>query len=153
VVHVSDVQNKPISGVVLSTRGDGSGGTKTDNAGKARIQLAIEDKSGNWVSLQIVQVLSKKDLVFISPWDRRAQIPPFENESDNFVPVVLAERGDKTMLENGKALLALAEKINAGNRPKFLKEQPSEEDRQQVLAEIAREHGLQPEEINEAIRS
>jgi len=153
VVHVSDVQNRPISGVVLGTKGDGSVGPATGNDGKTRILLAAESQPSDWVSLQIVRVLDGKDLVFISPWDRRATIPPFANESDNFVPVVLAERGDKLLLTDGKALLALAEKLNTANRPKTLDEVPTEEDRQRVLADIATEHGLEPADIDEAIRA
>lgn len=153
VVHVSDVKNRPISGVVLSTKGDGSGGAETDVSGKARLLLARENRPGDWVSLQIVRVRDGKDWVFISPWDKRAVIPPFQNKSDNFVPVIFAERGDKVLLENENALLAIVEKFNIANVPKLVNQQASEMDREKILAEIARDYGLSSEELDEAIRS
>lgn len=90
VLHAANTQRQPISGVEIGTMGDGAS-DMTDNEGKARIGLAVETKPGKWVSLQIV---SKRqghpDWVFIDPWNSRVIVPPFENESENFVPIVLA---------------------------------------------------------------
>ena len=150
VVHVADPQDRPIAGVVLSTKGDGSTGPPTSLAGKTRIRLAPQTRPNNSVSLQVVR--APKDFVFLSPWDSRVRVPPFENESENFVQVVLAERGDRALLENGKALATLASRINAANAPKAITEVVTEEQRRAARGEVAREFGLEPDEVHRAIR-
>jgi hypothetical protein len=82
VVHVSDVKDRPMAGVRIATEGDGATGPPTDPAGKTRIRLAPQTRPGMRVTLQIVGAPVKRDLVFISPWDRSARVPSFENESD-----------------------------------------------------------------------
>ncbi len=151
VVHVQSAQGNPLPGVVLATKGDGSTGPATDVAGKTRIRLAPVTPVGSRVTLQIVR--APKDYVFISPWDAAANVPAFENEAENYVPVVLAERGDRMMLENGSALVALAAQINQANAPRAVGEQASEQQRKEALAEVARSFGLAPEEVDKAIRA
>ena len=43
----------------------------------------------------------------VSPWGGRTPVPPFENESDNYVPVILVRRGDRQALENAAVLTAV----------------------------------------------
>ena len=150
VVHVANPQERPIRGVVLSTKGDGSTGPATDDAGKTRIRLAPDTKPGSWVSLQIVVTPENQDLVFVSPWNGRAPVPPFVNESENFIPVVLIARGSKQLLQNPKIL---AERINVELSPKTATEEMTEERRLEALALIASEYGLDGREIDLAIRS
>jgi hypothetical protein len=106
VVQVVDTRDRPVPGVVLSTKGEGAVGTPTDISGKTRIRLAPQTRPDSWVSLVLVKVIGDQnlDLVFISPWDGRARVPPFENESENFVPVVVALRIEREKLQTGKAL-------------------------------------------------
>jgi hypothetical protein len=52
------------------------------------------------------------DLVFISPYDGRVRVPPFDNEQKNYDPVVVAKRGDKNMLESGSGMLAIHSTVN-----------------------------------------
>jgi tetratricopeptide (TPR) repeat protein len=151
VVHVQGPHGKPLAEVVLATKGDGSTGPATDLAGKTRIRLAPATGVGSRVTLQIVR--APKDYVFISPWDAAANVPPFENEAENYVPVVLAERGDRMMLENGSALVALAAQINRANAPRAVGEKTTEQQRKEALAEVARSFGLAPEEVDKAIRA
>ena len=106
VLHVKDPQGKPTAGVRLATEGDGSTSPPTDRAGKTRLRLAPQTRAGTWVTLQVIR--APRDLVFVSPWNQRAIVPPFENETDNYVPITLAGRGDRTMLESGAALMAMA---------------------------------------------
>src|SRR5687768_9644642 len=84
VLHVSDVKDRPMAGVVLATEGDGASG-KSDPAGKMRIGLAPQTLPEQQVTLQIVSAPAKRDLVFISPWDRTVHVPPWANESNNYV--------------------------------------------------------------------
>jgi hypothetical protein len=99
-VHIKDVQRRPISGVQIGVEGDG-GSAITGDDGKARIPLAKQTKEKSWVSLQILKSSPGKDLVMVSPWDYKTPVPSFENESENFVEVVVVQRGDRAALESG----------------------------------------------------
>jgi tetratricopeptide (TPR) repeat protein len=151
VVHVSDPQGKPIQGVVLSTTGDSSTGSATDIAGKSRIKLAPQTKVGSEVELVVVK--AAQDLVFISPWNSRVTVRPFDNESQNVASIVLAERGNRMLLEYPVGQVALASKVNAANSVKAVGVQLTEEQRRATLAEVAKAYGLKPEEVDRAIRA
>jgi len=150
-VHVKDVQGRPVQGLEIGTEGDGSSAI-TDRAGVARLRLAPHTRSGTSLSLQIVTPLAGKDLVIISPWDNRIRVPPFENGSDNFEAVVVADRGDRAILENGTALTAIVSKINRANSTSLPKDKTKTEQRR-VLAEVSKVFGLTPDEVDEAIRA
>jgi hypothetical protein len=153
VLHVADTQRKPLSSVEISTMGDGTSDI-TDDEGKARLGLAVGTTPGKWVSLQIVSTQQgHPDWVFIDPWNSRVIVPPFENETENFVPIVLARRGDRAMLESGQAIKALISQINAANAAKPKDELLTDAQRQKVLEEKAAEFGLEPEELDAAIRA
>jgi tetratricopeptide (TPR) repeat protein len=152
VVHVEDVQRHPIGGVQIGTEGDG-GSAITGDDGKARIPLARETKEKSWISLQILRSPPHKDFVMVSPWDYRAVVPLFENESENFVKVVIVERGDRVALESGTALLALTSQINKANAPKTAEKQAPQEDPKANLAAVAKQYGLAPDDLDQAIRS
>lgn len=145
VLHVADPQTRAIPNVTLSVKGDGSAGAPTDRSGRTRIRLAPQTRPGAWVSLQLVR--TPRDLVFISPWDGRVRVPPFENESENFGPVVLAARGERSVLENSRALASIAAKVNAARAPN-----PKESPRPSALADVAREFGLDPADLDRALR-
>src|SRR5690348_16096670 len=105
VLHVVDTQGKAISGVILTVGGDSSTSSPTNRAGRTRIKLAPQSKPGSEVALVIVR--ANWDLVFISPWNGRIIIPPFQDKPENVVEIVLAQRGDRVLLESGQALIAL----------------------------------------------
>jgi tetratricopeptide (TPR) repeat protein len=151
VVQVSDIHDKPLVAVKLAVKGSSESGT-SDPAGRARIKLDPQSKANDWIALLILESPKGKDLVFISPWDAHAQVPPFENESVNFLPLVLAERGDRALLENGTALTAIAAQINKANSPKSKESEP-EQQRQEALATTAKGFGLTPDEVDKAIRA
>jgi len=150
VVHVKDLHDHPIANVRLRA-GDSS--ISADSYGAARIKLAPQTKTGDVILLEIVEFPKNKDLVFISPWDKWVHVPPFENEAKNFVPVILAERGDRACLENSNCLRAAAAQINKANAPKSVAERSGEEQPEAALATIAKRFGLKPEEIDRAIRA
>ncbi len=149
-VHVASPHGRPVGGVVLSTPGEGSPGSPTDRRGKTRLRLAPEAQPGTWIALQ---VMAPRDLVLISPWDARARVPAFENSSENFVPVVVAPRRDRAVLESLKALAALAERINASSAPAASEERSLEERRAAALAETAKLFGIESSEVDRAIRT
>jgi hypothetical protein len=150
VLHVKDPQGRPLAGVQLATEGEGSTSPLTDRAGKTRLRLASQTRAGAWVTLQVVR--SRRDLVFISPWNQRVIVPPFENETDNYVPVTLANRGDRAMLESGAAVMAMAASINKAILPQGREAPSPEEQKRRALEEASRVFGLPVGEIDRAIR-
>jgi hypothetical protein len=111
VVHVKDVQRRPIGGVQIGVEGDG-GSAITGDDGKARIPLAKQTKEKSWVSVQILKSPPNKDFAMVSPWDYRILVPSFENESQNFVEVVVVQRGDRAALESGTVLAAATVRVS-----------------------------------------
>jgi tetratricopeptide (TPR) repeat protein len=152
VVHAKDVKRRPVAGLEVGVEGDG-GSAVTDRAGKARIKLAPQTKEKSSVPLQIVKSPSGQDLVMVSPWDYRTQVPSFENESDNFVEVVVVQRGDRAALEDGTVLKAAASQINKANAPKTADQHDSQADRKANLDAVAKQFGLSPEDLDKAIRA
>ena len=151
VVHVKDPQGRPLAAVQLATEGEGSTSPLTDRAGKTRLRLAPQTRAGAWVTLQVVR--APRDLVFVSPWNQRAVVPRFDNETDNYVPITLANRGDRTMLESGAALMAMAASINKVISPKTPEAPSPEEQKRRALEDVSRSFGLPVAEIDKAIRA
>jgi tetratricopeptide (TPR) repeat protein len=152
VVHVKDVQRRPISGVQIGVEGDG-GSAITGDDGKARIQLAKQTKEKSWVSLQIVKSPPNKDFVVVSPWDYRTLVPSFENESENFVEVVVVQRRDRAALESNRVLLAVTEQINKANTPGNADKQALQENSKANLVAVAKQYGIAPDDLDQAIRA
>src|SRR5262245_53305898 len=146
-IKVLSLKNTPVRKVSVSTEGPGSSAL-TDDRGLARIRLAPQTRPGTWVTLEVLS----SDYAFVSPWNRKVLIPPFENESENFVTVHLTAKGDREALESGRFAVALAAKFNATLKPKLKDERTTEEERKAALAEVARSFGLTPEEADRAIR-
>jgi tetratricopeptide (TPR) repeat protein len=152
VVHVKDVQRRPIAGIRIGVEGDG-GSSITADDGKARIALAKNTTEKSRVSLQILTSPPGKDFVMVSPWDYKTLVPSFENESENFVDIVVVQRGDRVALESGTVLKALTEKINNANAPKSSDKQSSLESQKAALATVAGQYGLTPDDLDQAIRA
>jgi tetratricopeptide (TPR) repeat protein len=146
-VKVLNLKNTPVRNVSIGTEGPGSSAL-TDDRGLARIRLAPQTRPGTWVTLEV----SSGAYAFVSPWNRKVLIPPFENESENFATVYLTARGDREALESGRFAVAMAAKFNATLTPKLKDERMSEAERKTALAEVARSFGLTPEEADRAIR-
>jgi tetratricopeptide (TPR) repeat protein len=151
VIQVADIHNQPVAGIELATKGSSESGT-TDRFGRTRIKLDSQIKVNDWVAMQIVRSPQGKDLVLISPWDAYAQVPPFDNETVNFLPLVVATRGDRALLENGKAVIAMAAQINKANSPKSKDVDPQQQ-RKEALQTIAKAFGLAPDDVDIAIRA
>jgi len=152
VVHVKDVQERPIAGLQIGVKGDGGSATTGDD-GKARIPLAKETKENDWVSLQILHSPPGKDFMMVSPWDYATFVPSFANESKNVVEIVVVQRGDRIALVSDTILKSLAEQINRANAPKTVDKQGPPEDPKANLDAVAKQYGLSPDELDEAIRA
>ena len=152
VVHVKDVQRHPIHGLQIGVEGDG-GSSVTGADGKARISLANQTKTKSWVSLQILKSPPGKDFVMISPWDDKTMVPSFENETENFVEVVVVQRGERSSLESGDFVAALTARINRENMPKAGAQRAVQDDPKGSLEIVAKQYGLAPNEVDQAIRA
>jgi tetratricopeptide (TPR) repeat protein len=146
VLNVINPSDDAISNVTLKCKGDGASGS-SDRNGTARLRLPAGTRSGSSV---VMQVLSS-DWALISPWDGRIIVPSFDNNSQNFVSVVVAKKGDKQMLASARAVEAMASRVikDVGSR---LDMQLSDEERQLVLQQQAKDFGLTAEEVDQAIR-
>ncbi|MGA8028139.1 MAG: tetratricopeptide repeat protein [Bryobacteraceae bacterium] len=149
-VHVADTLGRPKPNVTLATDGSGSVGPPTDVGGRTRIQLSSDTRPGTEIALQVIR--APADFVFLSPWNNRVIVPPFENTSQHFVEVILVQRGDRAALENGSVIRAYLQKINAANQPSSAHDRPSQADRDAVLHKIADQYGLTPQELDSALR-
>ena len=136
----------------IGVMGDGGSDT-TGSDGKARIRLAKETKAKTWVSLQIITSPKGQDVVFVQPWDDRTLIPPFENESENFVRVVVVQRGDRAALENGSLMVAAAAQINKANAPRATDRDHRADEATRNLAAAANRYGLTPDELDGQVRA
>src|SRR5262245_23032853 len=146
-VKVLNLKDRPIRKISVGTEGPGSSAI-TDDRGLARIRLAPQTRPGTWVTLEI----SSGTYAFVSLWNRKVQIPPFENDSENFVTIYLTARGDREALESGKFAVAMAAKFNATLTPKLKEERTTEEERKAALAEAARTYGATPQEADRSTR-
>ena len=91
--------------------------------------------------------------MMVSPWDSKERVPSFENEAENFVEVVVVERGERAALENGTVLKALASQINKANAPKSADKQAAPPDPKANLEAVAKQYGYTSEELDKAIRA
>jgi hypothetical protein len=159
VVHVANTKDQPISDIQMSIEGTGTISSpttdrpSTDSAGKTRIKLAPDTRAGDWVTLLVVKWLSHdQELVFISPWNHRIIVPPFDNEAVNYVPIILAKRSDRTLLSDDRVMEAITASIVEKLSPKSPKEELTEEQKEAILKEQAQKYGLEPTDIDRAIR-
>ncbi|MGC1297123.1 MAG: tetratricopeptide repeat protein [Alloacidobacterium sp.] len=151
-VQVQDAQRRPVRGVDIGVEGIGGSRLSGDD-GKAQLALAKSAAPNDWITLQILHSPPSKDFVIISPWDYRVQVPSFAEKPENFIRVVVVERGDRAALENGSVITALAAKINTVKTPKVANPQTPPSDPKQALATVAGQYGLSTTDVDTAIRS
>ena len=153
-LFIVDTGEQPIPGVVLTCQGPGGTTPVTTTVGKTRLRLASSTAPGDWLALQILDAASGGSWVFISPWNGRVLVPPFEEAAENYLPLVLAKRSDRAMLEDSGALAAItASIIEEVQRKSRAYDKITAEQRQRILDDQAAQFGLPPEEVDEAIRS
>lgn len=150
LVLVKDLQNRPIQKVELAVEGIHEA-QPTGPTGVARIKLPSTANASAWVTLQVVQNPPQRDLVIISPWDSRLQVPPPEADPSSVISVILANRGDPALLENETALAAITARIIQADKPGS-KGTDAAQPGDNSLAAIARSFGLAPEDVDKAIR-
>lgn len=151
-IHVSDTRGAPISGLILATRGPGSVGAPTTRDGKVRLQLQVDMAAGAWIALQIVGCLQPNiRWAFISPWDGRVLVPPYSGSGDGFVPIVVAEAGNRELLTSGDALEAIVTSMLA--RTAQSSGPIPSNTATEILQSTAAQLGFTPEQVDTAIRN
>jgi Flp pilus assembly protein TadD len=149
LVQVQDAGKHPIRGLEIGI--DGRGGSRiTGDDGKAALPIGNTTKEGDWLSLAILHAPAGKDFVMISPWDSRAQVPSFEDKPENFIRVVVVQRGDRAALESGTVMTSLVAKLNIDNSTRSA-ETPANP--KANLVALATQYGLSPEDVDQAIRA
>jgi tetratricopeptide (TPR) repeat protein len=152
LVEVQDTQKRPVRGVEIGI--DGLGGSKLSGEdGKAKIPIGNAANEGDWFSLTLLHSPGGKDLAIISPWDNRAQIPSFADKPENFVLIVVVQRGDRAALESGSVLASIVAKIDKANFSNPANDQNQREDPTANLDLVAKQYGLSPGEVDQAIRA
>jgi len=151
VIQVTDVQHHPIQGVQVGLKETGTPAT-TNASGKASILLSTAPQPTPWLSVQIVKSPPGKDLVVISPWDRRILVPAFTRDPATPVIIMVADRGDHLLLENGQIIAAITARINQAVTPQQKDENPRKQ-QESALESVGKDIGFSPSEIDKAIRS
>ena len=117
VIHVQNIDDQAVEGIEVAAKGSSESG-KSDRFGLIRLRLDPTAKVGSKVELQVVNMPGRKQMAMLSPLDEQVQVPLFENESLNYVTVVVVPLGDKKTLGNKKAVSILAAKINKADSTK-----------------------------------
>ena len=81
-VCASGLDDRPIEGITVGPRGEGSGDITTVS-GRARLHIP-RVKPGQWISLVIN---SPPNILLVSPWTGRAVVPALDGP-DNYVDVI-----------------------------------------------------------------
>jgi hypothetical protein len=152
VVYVQDTKGQPISGVQIGIEGIG-GAKLTGDDGKAILAVGGDTKPSDPVSFTILRSPPRRDLVFASPWDGRTFVPSFESKPENFIKIVLIDRGDRAALSDDTVVRAMTENILKRIRPSFSSNGETPQDRTASLTVVAEYYGLTPEAVDHAIRA
>lgn len=149
-ISVTDASTppKPISGVVLTIRGDKTGSPPTDTAGNTRIKLAAAIQPNSEITLEVMQ--APQGMIFISPWDRRVKVPA-ESATENTV-VVMAAKGDRAILQNGELIKAVTEQLLVAMAQKIEGQKIADYQRQLIVSNIVTGLGQQLTDIDTAIK-
>jgi len=103
VVQIGDIDERPVAGVEVTARGASEPGI-TDRSGKTRIKLDPNINVHDRIDLEILKSPAGRDLKLFP--SSSVLVPPFENESKNYVVLMVLDRGDLTVLHRPKRLSA-----------------------------------------------
>jgi hypothetical protein len=98
VIQIKDAQDHPLSGIRISTENGGATSKVSDVSGKTTLVLGATTGA---VKLTLVDDTDNRNLVFMQPWDGRTTVPPFRDDSENFVLVVLIPMDMKLYIMSG----------------------------------------------------
>ena len=99
-IQVSDYQERPIQGAILSGKGPGtSTSAPTDLSGKTQVIPPPGAQPGDPLSLSLVKAPNSK-MIIMSPFEGHATVP----KSPWFVEVILGEPGDSWALKDERVV-------------------------------------------------
>jgi tetratricopeptide (TPR) repeat protein len=150
-VRVENVQGNPVRNLQIGIENGVS--VLTKESGLVQLTLSTNSAPNDWITIQLVHSPPGQDLAIVSPWDYRAQIPSFADKPENYLRVIVVQRGDRAALQSGAILAALAAKINKANAPKSTNPKESPPDPKEALLAVAKLYGLTPDDIDSAIRA
>jgi tetratricopeptide (TPR) repeat protein len=149
---VENTRGKPVRGIEIGVEGLGSS-APTGTDGKVRLRVGKDVEEGEPISLIVERSPQGKDYVMISPWTGRTLVPSFREKPDNFIQVVVGQRGDRSLLESGVSLKSFAEQVVNQFAPRPGDTNPQPPDPKAALATVAKQYGLSSESLDEAIRN
>jgi len=148
-VQVSDVENHPLPGVVLSVA-NGSTGAATDVAVKTQLIPPNGIQPGDPILLILV---SGTKLVFFSPWHGHALTPT----PKGFIAVVLGALGNIKALNNRRVVVSMMAAVNQRNdahRAEWWSfSGPSSIITDRTLNSVAKDSGFSASQVDGAIRT
>lgn len=148
VLKVHDSNRRPLRGIRVDVDVPlASPLGRSDDQGILRIKLPAGINPRTWVRLR----LPKDGYTFLDPWDEHVQVPAFELEAVNYVPVFLISKRSRDALLSGDVIREFVDEINKTNR-RPTAAGSAEGDPKAAVAAIARRHGLQPADVEQAIK-
>ncbi len=122
----------------------------TVTGGGVRLPLPPKIQPGDRVPLKV----QGDEWAIFSPWNGEVQVPPFEEKAENVALVVVGRRYQQELLRSGDVLKAITRRVlDALERLKKSQGEITEDLRRGVLVEQAAAVGLDPSEVDSALRA
>lgn len=145
LIEVLDTNGEAVPNIAFRIKGKDLTSYPTNSHGNTSIEFQKGILPGSWLSLELIDSSILDEWVFISPWNKRIPIPLSGNRLDNSIEIIIGKRGDRALLENATAVFSITSKLNS----EILRPTESRDD---LLASIASEYDLVPQDIDSAIR-
>ena len=153
-IYVSNTNEEPMPGAILSPRGAGSVSPPTDSSGRTRIKLSRGAQPGKFVTLQLIKGPGgASGWYLVSPWKGRASVPSFVDDPDNYLQVIVARKQDKLVLKNANALLNITIGVLQAEASMLVSVTSPNNHRRDALALQSEITGLEPSAIDQEIRA
>lgn len=153
-LFVTNTEEKPQVGAILSPKGPGSASKPTDPTGRTRIKLPRGAKPGKWVTLQLVRGPGgASDWYLLSPWKGRTVLPEMDDNPDNYLPIIIAKTKDRKVLTSNAAMSSVGIGVMMTEASLSVTATANAEQRQLALASQAEVMGLEASEIDQSIRT
>jgi tetratricopeptide (TPR) repeat protein len=167
-ITVSDLNDNPVQGLILSTAGSSSTSRPTEaHSGKTSIVLAESTKAGDWVQIVLSQAGRERRYAMIQPFGGWTMVPGFEANSKNFVHVYVIRKDQKLQLNNGRLMVTLVREVVSYRRSeddnsKTIAAGRSEDDNNKVvpgldlnraLVLVSEKYGIPPTQLQQAIQA
>jgi hypothetical protein len=134
-VLVQDAQQHPVRLVEIEIENNG-GSKLTKDDGMAQLPLAKASIPPTGLHFVSCTLRPAKTWKIVSPWDYDTQVPSFAENPENFIKIVVVQKGDRAALESGRVLISFVAKINKANAPKTANPQAPPPDPKEALIAV-----------------